>query len=674
MLDQPLRVVAAGSCLVLLFGASGCDDDCPEMLVHESIALESVPFAPELVFELPVDAVAIPGRPDMFYVAEQGGVIREANLADQTSSVALDLSGRVASFETNWELGLYSVALHPAYPEDGRAYVSFTESDAEGEISSVILEFDVADDGSWRAQSERVVFSVAQPGEVHNGGTLRFLPDGRLGMAFGDGGKEPTTSQDPGTPLGKLVAFDIEAAQTPAPWEILAYGLRNPWKWSVDPESGMVFVGDVGDLDREELNRWEPNSNFGWPRFEGSLEDDGESLCEDCGETREPLTEYCHDVGNSVTSGMIYRGSSIPELRGQFIFGDFSSGQLFLVAPDSEPGAPLVTVGQGGTGITGFIRDHNNDLLVLRRVGGGFQRLQPIDRSLDPAQRLSETGYVDASDPAAPSDAAIPYDLRWPFFSDAAVKRRWVIPGDEVASVTEEGDVELGPGSVLVKLFERGGKPVETRLLIDHGEGRIRGYSYRWRDDGTDAELLDTSLRVETAEGPWYFPSRSECTDCHTAVAGYSLGLTLPQLDLTTSTGAHQHDVLEERGVLPTQRPTVEALPRADDASVDVTVRARAYLDVNCASCHQPGGPGGGVMDLRIDVLESESGLCRQPQVSDLGVPDARIVAAGDLERSVLWKRMVALDTTRMHPFRQTRDPDGEAIVRAWIESAACRP
>ncbi|MEO1170456.1 MAG: PQQ-dependent sugar dehydrogenase, partial [Myxococcota bacterium] len=470
------------------------------------------------------------------------------------------------------------------------------------------------------------------------------------------------------SPLGKLLALDVDATQSPAPWEALALGFRNPWKWSVDAQSGAVFLGDVGNLEREELNRFVPGGNYGWPRFEGTREDEAMPLCEDCGALTEPVVEYCHNVGSSITAGVVYRGAGIPEMNGQYVFGDFGKGRLFLVPADATSTHDLVTIGTTAVSITGFVHDHAGELLLLDRSGGGFFRLETIDRSQDPPSRLSESGFVDPRDPWSPPEVALEYAIQWPFFSDDADKGRWIIPPEEgTATVLADGDLDFPPGTVFVKRFELDGRRVETRAFVHTEGGRWRGYSYRWRDDGRDATLLPGSARAQIGDVPWYFPSRTECLSCHTRAASFALGPTMPQL----AGDPQQVEAMIDRGLLAADVELPAPLPAADGEE-GVSVRARAYLDVNCASCHRPGGPGGGALDLRFDTPLEDSGLCGEAQVDTLGIDDPRIVAPGDLSRSVLWRRLVALDQTRMHPFRQTRDSQGETIIRAWIDEVQC--
>jgi glucose/arabinose dehydrogenase len=267
---------------------------------------------------------------DSLYIAEQTGrLVRRAGSHEQ---VVIDL-GPVT--KVGGEQGLLGVAFAPDYARSGR--VVLHHSDRRGDTR--VIEVRVRDGRADPARA-RVLLTQKQPEENHNGGGIAFGPDGRLYVGLGDGGGafDPGDhAQDAGSRLGKLLAADIDRPGAPR-WEIVASGLRNPWRFAFDPALGEVWIGDVGQDEIEEVNRVylepdEPPKNFGWPAREGSSVLDAARLVGG-GELIGPVAEYTHDGGGcSVIGGVVYRGTRIPALRQRYVYGDFCSGALWTVRP-----------------------------------------------------------------------------------------------------------------------------------------------------------------------------------------------------------------------------------------------------------------------------------------------------------------------------------------------------
>jgi mono/diheme cytochrome c family protein len=221
---------------------------------------------------------------------------------------------------------------------------------------------------------------------------------------------------------------------------------------------------------------------------------------------------------------------------------------------------------------------------------------------------------------------------------------------------------------VLVKSFFIDGAPVESRLLVQDDEGWT-GYGYAWNADGTEAEYVEEHREQDLAGGGrWIFPDSRECRACHTRAAGWSLGLETAQL-----AGAVQG--LVDRGWLP-ESPSGAPLPRPDDDQVSVAERARAYLHVNCSSCHRPEAPGGRAqLDLLYDTPLADTGLCNAlPRAGDLGVSQARLLEPGDPSRSILSARIRAGGSAHMPPLATALvDEAGATLIDAWIDAlTAC--
>jgi glucose/arabinose dehydrogenase len=322
----------------------------------------------------PLDFAAPAGDPTRWFIPEKGGRVRVVRSGTLLSAPFLDFSSIVSSGE---EQGLLGIALHPGYPADPRVFVNYTDAAGDTHVVSYrrSADPDVADAGS----AVEVLF-VHQPFANHNGGGLAFGPDGFLYIALGDGGSEGDpqgNGQSLATLLGKILRLDVDSAspyaiparnpfvgQAGARGEIWSYGLRNPFRFSFDHDAGDLYIGDVGQDTREEID-FAPRSsaggeNYGWNRTEGTL-CFGASNCDRSGITF-PVTEYGHDVGCAVTGGYVYRGNAIPSFRGHYFYGDFCSGFVRSLRvdgghaveerewPQLAPGGQITSFGQDSAG------------------------------------------------------------------------------------------------------------------------------------------------------------------------------------------------------------------------------------------------------------------------------------------------------------------------------------
>jgi uncharacterized repeat protein (TIGR03806 family) len=296
------------------------------------------------------------------------------------------------------------------------------------------------------------------------------------------------------------------------------------------------------------------------------------------------------------------------------------------------------------------------------------------------ATLLSGTGCVIAQNPSQPASGLVPYHAVAPFWSDGAAKERWLaIPDGTTISVAADGDFTFPNGSVLMKHFRLNGNLVETRLFMRHPDGEWAGYTYEWNAQRTDATLVQGGKTVTIGDQSWIYPSGNECLACHTAAAGGALGLEIAQLnhDVTyasTNRTANQLRTLDHIVMFasPLGDPALRsALVDPADASAALGARARAYLHTNCAHCHRPNGPTGVSIDLRFATALSATAACdAQPQAGDLGLANARLIAPGAPERSVLLERMSRRDAQAMPPLASNLvDAAGVGVIRDWIAS-----
>jgi glucose/arabinose dehydrogenase len=336
------------------------------------------------------------GRPnsDIILVTEKEGRVLSIENGEVRSEPFIDLTDSVLSAGN--EQGLVTIALHPRFTENGRVYLFFT--DLEGDSQLVEVRADPSDLSTALSGARRPILTIPQDQQYHQSGSITFGPDGLLWLSIGDGGGigDPHGyGQDPGNLYGTLVRLDIDAASPYAipssnPYvgsgdegrlEVWAYGLRNPWRVSIDEATGLVYVPDVGQDGSEEINVVpiaEGGHNFGWSISEGSECFEAEG-CDLEGQTL-PALEYLHEGrGCAIVGGDVYRGEAIPELQGHYFFGDYCSGWVRSVAfVDGEVTMEHDWEEQLGKipNLTSFGTDGNGEILITN-LQGELWRLNP---------------------------------------------------------------------------------------------------------------------------------------------------------------------------------------------------------------------------------------------------------------------------------------------------------
>ena len=321
----------------------------------------------------------------LFVVLQPGRiVVFENDPAVESTHTFLDIRERVS--DAGNEEGLLGLAFDPAYVENGYFYVYYS---AARPRRSVISRFSVSPGDPNRADpgSELVFMEVEQPYSNHNGGHLVFGPDGMLYVGLGDGGAagDPQgNGQDTSTLLGSILRIDVSRLddlgtyEVPddnplagsggtARGEIWAYGLRNPWRFSFDRETGTLWAADVGQNLYEEIDIIRPGLNYGWNVMEGShcFRQQG---CDAQGLTM-PVAEYGRDGGCSVTGGHVYRGRRIPSLYGAYLYGDFCSGKIWALRHDGAAVTEHMEIADTGLSISSFGEDPSGEVYVLTFEG-----------------------------------------------------------------------------------------------------------------------------------------------------------------------------------------------------------------------------------------------------------------------------------------------------------------
>ena len=311
----------------------------------------------------PVDVAAIPATAKLAVVEKTGRVLVLTD-GHPASKPLLDLRGKGSQGS---EQGLLSIAFSPRYATNRLAYVDYTDLDGNTHVAEL----------DTRSGSLRTLLFVHQPFTNHNGGALAFGPDGMLYVGMGDGGSEGDpegNGQNRASLLGKILRLDV-AKRHPRP-QMYAYGLRNPWRFSFDPATGDLWIGDVGQNRYEEVDHLPagtpPGANLGWNAYEGRAVYKRQPI--DHSRLVWPVAVYPHTEGCSITGGYVYRGSEVPALRGRYVYGDFCSGRIWSLRAGG--GRPQLLALPGLEGLSSFGLDTRGELYATT-LGGRVLRFAP---------------------------------------------------------------------------------------------------------------------------------------------------------------------------------------------------------------------------------------------------------------------------------------------------------
>jgi uncharacterized repeat protein (TIGR03806 family) len=686
----------------------------------------SEPAFPKLRFQFPTEITSVPGL-DYLVVAEIAGKIYAfPNVATvETPDLLIDLRRLV-----------YGVAFHPQFLSNGYMYVvSVLEGPQVLQVSRLVVRRDT----HWHCLPESEIALFRWPGgspDLHNGGALRFGPDGYLYIGIGDGSEgmdTHETGQDVSDVGSSILRIDVDHPSRIKRYriprdnpfvdlpgarpEIWAYGIRQPWKMSFDRATGDLWVGDVGQDLWESVLRVQRGGNYGWSVVEGG---------HPCRSDRKrgptpilpPVAVHPHSEFQALIGGHVYRGSRLKELTGTYVYGDHGTGRIWGLRWDGSQVTWHQELATSQLRIVGFGEDAAGELYILDLQEGTIHQLVPNPSSrvnTSFPRKLSETGLFASVKDHRPAPGLIPYSVNAALWSDHALKERFLaLPGD--ARITFDGipnspfvDAPAGwrfpDGTVLVKTFSlelEPGNPasrrrVETRLLhlqqLDDTE-KIRyrywrGYSYVWNDDQSDAILveasgLDRPFAIRDPQAPdgvrqqtWHFPSRAECTMCHSNPAMFVLGVNTLQMNKDVDMGGrrvNQLKLLEELGVFTDPLPAPpDQLPRLvdyEDERQDLSQRARSYLHANCAHCHIFNGGGNSPFQLQANLSLPQTRIVDAlPVHGTWNVPNARLLAPGKPECSMIYLRMTTLGSGHMPRVASSVvDAKGAQLMADWIK------
>ena len=621
----------------------------------------------------------------------------------------IELRGRIA----------YSFCFDPDYTDNGYLYIfsNLRMDKFDGGKANRISRFVVQREPEWLVDpaSEHVILEWSSRG--HDGGGIAFGHDGMLYISTGDGTSDSDkwlSGQTLDDLLGSVLRIDIRDSTPEKPYaipsdnpfvklpnarpELFVYGLRNPWRLTVDALTGQVWVGNNGQDLWETVHLVRPGENYGWSVYEGS-----HPFYSNRKLGPHPLTlptaEHPHSEARSITGGVVYHGAKWPNLRGHFIYGDYETGKIWGIKHDGEQVVSHRELADTSLAIAGFATTNTGEVLVVDH-SSGFYRLihQPrISQSAAFPTRLSDTGLFADTEAHEMKPGVIGYSVIASGWNDGALAKRWMaVPGDEQISSDRGGAWQFPNGTALVQTLSverehhRGlAVPfrVETRIMLRQQNEWV-GYSYRWNEAQTNAELVDPAggkeiFRVSDPKSPgqfrrqdWVFPSRADCMVCHSRAGGFILGINDANMNREHTYSAitdSQVRTLSHIGVFRNasqgQPSRASSLVDPYDASEDLERRVRSYLHTNCAGCHIRSGGGNSMMELGLaNSLRKMHLIEARPQHDTFGIANAMIVAPGAPGQSVLLQRMNRRGRGQMPPLVSGAvDHAAVELFREWI-------
>lgn len=559
---------------------------------------------PELKPPFPVFVITEPGTKRLLII-DQKAASGQTRICCTTD--------KAGELKTLWDLPegaqAYSIAFHPKYRENGYLYLGWNSPRADKKKWCRVTRINV-DPKTGELRQDTALTIIDWQSDGHNGAAVAFGHDGMLYVTTGDGTSDSDTNivgQELHHLLAKLLRIDVDhpdkdrsysvpkdnpfVGQKDIRPETYAYGFRNPWRITVDQMTGDVWVAQNGQDLWEQAYLITKGANYGWSVFEGSHAFYPERKLGPHPHVL-PTVEHPHSEARSLTGGMVYYGQKLPELRGCYIYGDYSTGKIWAARVEQGKLTFHKEIADTPFALTCFAADPDGELLISDHRGngeGGFYTLEPnppSENAVPFPRKLSETGLFTFVAGHQVHPGLMPYDVNAPLWSDGAYKERYLyLPAIDKNGVKQlvpfdltSGDTgwNLPDGTVAVKSFAlhagvppsggnqppAGGTParrwIETRFMVKQ-QGEWVGYTYQWNDEQTEATLVDSAgLDRKYGDLNWHFPSRTECMVCHSRAANYVLGLTTLQFNKAHDYGGvqiNQLEVLEGLGALKVNYP-----------------------------------------------------------------------------------------------------------------------
>lgn len=678
-------------------------------------------LAETLATNLNAATALAPASDGRLFLAEQTGRVRVWKDGRLLPAPALTLP--VTDY---WERGLIGLTLHPDFPRTPHLFVLYVTD--RPFVHHVVARFTVGGDEADPASEvvllagdDQATLGGFQPAG-HQGGPLRFGPDGRLYVSLGEQtAGEPAQRLD--TLQGKILRLNPDGSipadnpffrETAGKYRaIYARGVRNAFGLAVQPaaDGGRFFFTDVGGSAFEEVNELRAGANYGWPHAEGFSPH---------ATFTNPLHAYPPMVGQSIVGGAFIPTAPTPgqdppwpaKWRGLFLFADYWKHWLKALDPDAPTNVLTFARGLNGPVATEWTAE--GSLLVLNRgtIWRDPKKFTPDSGSLIRIRYVGEAAQAAAGETRRPAADFIPAldlpadparlprrlpaddwsrrlpaargrlwrlpDLEWN--PPATVRAQLALPSAGRVRVTEDGALTFPPGTVFVREYTLPGKDglhvAERRLTV---LGAAGGYGAAFRLDAAgagelveDGELLD--LGGDGSPG-WWLPALDPALGAPVLNPSYTHPTTAPELNAAAADGRHLLRELHAHGrlELPSGRAP-DTFPRAarwDDASAPAGERVRLYLHVHCAVCHQPGGASRGGFDARLTTPLDQAGLLHAaPVAGDLGLPGARLLVPGDPANSLVLRRVQDRGFFRMPPVQfHAESAPILPVLETWIRS-----
>ncbi|HEU6448408.1 MAG TPA: PQQ-dependent sugar dehydrogenase [Verrucomicrobiae bacterium] len=710
---------------------------------------------PHLLFTNAVGLTAVPDSNQLCVWEREGRVwIFENSSNVSQKKLVLDIHDRCQGWDDS---GLLGVAFPPGFATNHFIYIYYTAVPSGAVVGDPyarpnpivpntyhdrLSRFTLDENGVAISNSELILIDQTNQTIWHDGGGMFFHPqNGFLYLTIGDNSVAENDQVLNKGLFGGVLRLDVDCrggnishpirrqplngvtsnyfipndnpfvGQSNYLEEFFCLGLRSPHRMTIDPPTGRIFIGDVGESTREEIDVIEKNEaglNFQWSYCEGAL---GKMPANYPGISRGPILDYPHSDGRAVIGGYVYRGKKFEkDLGGKYIFGDNVYRTVWALDETATPPKKEVLCvmpkgdgpnsGADYTGLSSFGTDADGEIYFcqMSSIGGHIYTLQrggPPPPKKNLPKLLSQTGVFADLKTLTPNDFLIPYSVNSPLWSDGAVKARWIaLPENSKIHFSRTNEWQFPAGTVFIKNFSlpvddtdpKILRRLETRLLVRDTAGYVYGATYRWRDDLSDADLVNSGtneiIHIKTASGVrkqnWFFPGRQDCLTCHTPASGGVLGFKARQLngDLKYPNGVtdnqlralnhiHAFDTtLDEKEI-----PHFQKLAAVTDVHAPLELRVRSYLDSNCSQCHRPGGVEA-FFDARFDTPLKQQKIINGPVANTLGIAGARVVVPGDPAKSLLYQRVGMVGNLQMPPLaKNVVDDQAVAMLNDWINS-----
>lgn len=658
------------------------------------------------------EALEILGLPEKIIVIENAGKIwgLPTNLKATEKELLIDLKAKHPQLDH-----AYGIAFHPKWRQNREVFITYTLGPGV-EDGTKLARFKLSSLSPLIIDPESEEGLLTWLSGGHNGAHLQFGPDGFLYISAGDA-EVPSppdprnTGQDNSDFLSSILRIDVDkkdegknyAVPADNPFigkpntrpEIWAFGFRNPWKICFD-QKGRLWCGDVGWELWEMIHLVERGTNHGWSVTEAT-QSVKPHLLSPLAPIKPPVIAHPHTEAASITGGYVYHGKVFPELEGAYVYGDYETGKIWALWHDgskitrheeiADTPHKIVTFGQLADGeiIYAHWGKPSSFHRLTRNPATGNTALFP--------RKLSETGLFQNTAKQTPAEGVYEFNVAEPMWQDRLKGRRFIaLPGDTTVEAiilrkkdgSRNGEKVTWPkDAVLVKTLSTPDSPsrlVETQILHNDGE-TWTGYSYRWNEAQTDAELInangeDAAIPLKDADPVQHrFHARAECIRCHTPWTGFALGFQPQQL--TTINGQSARETAIQLGLVNASffETSSARLVSSHDDKADLEARARSWLHANCAHCHRKNGGGSVALKVNIDLplLETEL-IGENPLRGDMGISDARLIAPGVPAHSALLARIGRTGSGRM-PIIGSQEVDQHAfeLLWAWIEDLGKR-